>query len=357
VHAKLASEHGIATLALNYRCSIGYGLNYMGLPHSCPDNSEQFDILGAAEYLMASPLFDSADGLGIHGLSYGAWNAYTALAFYPDLFSVGVGVSGVSNRAAQQPFVADRDAMAGGRNVLAHTLLPQGDLIKYGPFPDINFPGWPQRAENNMNYLFEKSPISQLAQWTVPTLIICNGDDSEVPVSQSIALFHQLQAIGTEAEFHINPEAVHDGSTEESFRITGQLTVDYLVKHLITSPQTLAQRQQGKKQRVQTKRRSLQLQGEAEAEQEVVAVEEGAYPFCSYEDDATSTSGSASGGSDDSFEDLPVWAIVVIVMLATTVGIFFLLFVGLIYRGGGTNKAPLASQDNVHGQKRSSYES
>ena len=39
---------------------------------------------------------DSGGGLGIHGLSYGAWNAYSALASRPDLFAVGVGVSGVS---------------------------------------------------------------------------------------------------------------------------------------------------------------------------------------------------------------------------------------------------------------------
>ena len=178
-HAYMASEHGIATLAVNYRCSTGFGTAYLGLPYTCADNAERQDMIGAADFLVASPLIDSSSpaggaggGLGIHGLSYGAWNAYSALAARPALFAVGVGVSGVSNRAAQQPFVADRDARAGGRNVLPHTLLPAGDRLKYGPFPDIHFPGWSQRAADNSAYLFEKSPIAMLDNWTTPTLII-----------------------------------------------------------------------------------------------------------------------------------------------------------------------------------------
>jgi dipeptidyl aminopeptidase/acylaminoacyl peptidase len=190
-HSYLAAEHGIATLAVNYRCSTGFGTAYMGLPYTCADNAERQDLIGAADFLVASPLIDSnsdssspADfpsgeeggggggGLGIHGLSYGAWNAYSALSARPALFAAGVGVSGVSNRAAQQPFVADRDARAGGRNVLPHTLLPAGDRLKYGPFPDLKFPGWTQRAADNSDYLFQKSPIALLENWTTPTLII-----------------------------------------------------------------------------------------------------------------------------------------------------------------------------------------
>lgn len=105
-HSFLAAEHGIATLAVNYRCSTGFGTAYMGLPYTCADNAERQDVIGAADFLVASPLIDSSSppgieggGLGIHGLSYGAWNTYSALAARPNLFAAGVGVSGVSNRS------------------------------------------------------------------------------------------------------------------------------------------------------------------------------------------------------------------------------------------------------------------
>jgi hypothetical protein len=292
-HSYLASEHNIATLAINYRCSIGYGTTYMGVPNTCADNAEQFDVVGGANFLMTHPLINSEDGLGIHGLSYGAWNAYTALAFHSDLFSVGVGVSGVSNRGSQQPFVADSDAKAGGRNMLAHPLLSSGDKIKYGPFPDINFPGWSQRASDNMDYLFAKSPIASLENWTSPTLIIGCGDDDVVPVEQAIALYHQLQAVGTDAEFHLFPETVHAGNTKDSFQGIGKLTADFLVKHL-TGGAELAAR---KTTRGMTK--TVQVE-----------VEEGVYPFCSLKT-ATDTSDETQSLGDsgcDCSNSVPVWA-------------------------------------------------
>jgi hypothetical protein len=130
------ASKGVATLALNYRCSTGYGLAFMGLPYAqCPDNSERYDLIGAALYLEGNPLVDSAGGLGVHGLSYGAWNAYSAIAFRPDLFAVGVGVSGVSNRAAQAPFSADKNARAGGEKRAGAQRPPRLRQAQVRPVP------------------------------------------------------------------------------------------------------------------------------------------------------------------------------------------------------------------------------
>jgi hypothetical protein len=115
----------------------------------------------------------------------------------------------------------------------------------------------------------ETSPVSQLGQWTVPTLVVCNGDDSEVPVSESIALYHQLQAMGCESEFHLTPESTQAGETVANFQTTGTLTSDYLLKHLSASSSSSSV-SSAERHRLAMRARNA---------------EQGAYPFCAVNSD------------------------------------------------------------------------
>jgi hypothetical protein len=112
----------------------------------------------------------------------------------------------------------------------------------------------------------------------VPTLVVCNGDDSEVPVSESIALYHQLQAMGCELEFHLTPESTHAGDTAANFQTIGTLTSDYLLKHL--SARSSSGVSSAERHRLAMRARNT---------------EQGVYPFCAVNSDPATAKPAAKG--------------------------------------------------------------
>jgi dipeptidyl aminopeptidase/acylaminoacyl peptidase len=96
----LASQ-GFIVLSVNYRCGIGYGMNFRDCENSGAAGAAEYnDVLGAVNYLRSSSYVDKTR-IGIWGGSYGGYLTALALARNSDLFAAGVDYHGVHEWARE----------------------------------------------------------------------------------------------------------------------------------------------------------------------------------------------------------------------------------------------------------------
>jgi dipeptidyl aminopeptidase/acylaminoacyl peptidase len=89
-------NHGYVVLGINNRGSSGYGQTFYTADDQKHGKEPLWDCVDAKAYLASLPYVDK-DRIGIIGGSYGGYMVLAALAFQPDVFTVGVDLFGVSN--------------------------------------------------------------------------------------------------------------------------------------------------------------------------------------------------------------------------------------------------------------------
>ncbi|MGQ0538982.1 MAG: S9 family peptidase [Gemmatimonadaceae bacterium] len=157
---------GYVVLSVNFRLGIGYGYEFHQPPNAGSQGaSEYLDVKGAAEYLRTLPQVDGAR-IGIYGGSYGGYLTALALARNSDLFAAGVDIHGVHD------FTADGGARFGG----TAWRYEQND------------------REKAARVAWESSPVSSIATWKSPVLLIHADDDRNVRFSQTVDLVRRLAA-------------------------------------------------------------------------------------------------------------------------------------------------------------------
>jgi dipeptidyl aminopeptidase/acylaminoacyl peptidase len=173
----LASQ-GYVVLSVNYRSGIGYGLNFReALNYGAAGASEFNDVLGAGLYLRSRSDVDPAR-IGSWGGSYGGYLTALALARASDMFAAGVDFHGVH----------DWNIELGNWNTT------------YDPNAD------PNRAR----VAYESSPMSSVATWRSPVLLIHGDDDRNVQFSQTPKLAGALRKQNVHVEELIFPDEIHD---------------------------------------------------------------------------------------------------------------------------------------------------
>ncbi len=164
----LASE-GYVVLSVNYRGSIGYGLDFREAPNfGAGGASELNDIRGAANFLRARSDVDPKR-IGIWGGSYGGLMAALGLARLPDLLAAGVDYAGVHDWRVLEPELTGRAAQLA----------------------------------------YDSSAVATIDIWRAPVLIAHNDDDRAVPFSQSIELAEGLRKHGVSFEQLVQPDEGH----------------------------------------------------------------------------------------------------------------------------------------------------
>ncbi len=78
------------------------------------------------------------------------------------------------------------------------------------------------------------SPISYASQITTPTLILSGTDDTTVPITESFALYHALQARGTTVQFVGIPGAHHTPQDPVHLQLYYERIVRWVVRYLGT---------------------------------------------------------------------------------------------------------------------------
>ncbi|MGD8895148.1 MAG: prolyl oligopeptidase family serine peptidase [Acidobacteriota bacterium] len=216
VNQYLASR-GFVVLSVNYRLGIGYGSEFHR-PRSAGAKgaSEYLDVKAAGLYLRSLPQVDP-DRVAIYGGSYGGFLTALALARNSDIFATGVDIHGVHD-------FTTLDRGFGSALVAALGTGP-------GRFE-------PSDRDRALEVAWTSSPVSSVATWTSPVLLIHGDDDRNVPFAQTVDLARRLQARGVRYE-----ELVIVDDTHHFLRHANQLRVDeaiaeYLERQLAARPGT-----------------------------------------------------------------------------------------------------------------------
>jgi len=200
-------SQGYIVLSVNYRLGPGYGHDF----HYPPDASawgasEYRDVLAAGRYLQSLPDVDG-ERIGIYGGSYGGYLTALALARNSDLFKVGVDLHGVHDWT--RPQYAEQFTRH------AH----DGDQAA---------------AERFLQLAWASSPMSALAGWRSPVLLIHGDDDRNVEVGQSIELAHRLRRANVAHEVMLVVDENHHWSRYAHQLQVNAATVAFLQRHLGT---------------------------------------------------------------------------------------------------------------------------
>ncbi len=177
-------SRGYVVLSINYRCGIGYGLEFRQCEHAGADGAMEYnDVLGAAAFLRARTDVDTAR-IGIWGGSYGGYLTALALARNSDLFAAGVDFHGVHEWAVEDN-------------------APEDWL--HGPTWDRSTVPVEVAAMAHAS-----SPMADVAKWRSPVLLIHGDDDPEVAYAQTPMLADALRARNVHVEELVLPDEVHD---------------------------------------------------------------------------------------------------------------------------------------------------
>ena len=197
---------GYVVLALNYRAGIGYGLDFREADHIGSDGAAEYnDVLAAAEYLKSRPEVDSAR-IGLWGGSYGGYLTALGLGRNSDLFAAGVDLHGVHDW--HRLTIAYRDGM---------------------PLYPLDAPP----AAVAMS--FASSPMSAVATWRSPVLLIHGDSDSNVAFAESVRLAEALRAQGVEYEQLVFPDEIHGFLKHESWLRAYGATAEFFDRRLLNA--------------------------------------------------------------------------------------------------------------------------
>jgi dipeptidyl aminopeptidase/acylaminoacyl peptidase len=177
---QLLASRGYVVLSVNYRLGIGYGHAFHRPPNAGVQGAAEYqDVKAGAEYLQRLPQVDP-NRIGIYGGSYGGFLTALALARDSQLFAAGVDIHGVHNWTAER----------------AQALLEN----RYEKPPDV------QRA---LDVAWQSSPVSSIAKWKSPVLLIHGDDDRNVRFSQTTDLVRRLDKAGVQYEEIVIPDDTH----------------------------------------------------------------------------------------------------------------------------------------------------
>ncbi|HEV2667836.1 MAG TPA: prolyl oligopeptidase family serine peptidase, partial [Blastocatellia bacterium] len=171
---------GYIVLSVNFRLGIGYGFDFHRPSNAGVQGASEYqDVKAAGEYLRGLARVDPKR-IGIYGGSYGGFLTALALARDSELFAAGVDIHGVHNWTAER----------------AQSLLEN----RYEKAPDT------QRA---LDIAWQSSPVSSIAKWKSPVLLIHGDDDRNVRFSQTTDLVQRLQNAGVKYEELVIPDDTH----------------------------------------------------------------------------------------------------------------------------------------------------
>jgi dipeptidyl aminopeptidase/acylaminoacyl peptidase len=180
------ASRGFIVLSVNYRLGIGYGHAFQ-FPQrgGARGTSEYQDALAGGTYLQGRADVDPKR-VGIWGGSYGGYLTALALGRNSDVFASGVDIHGVHNWDRQGSAAPDLKAAYSGDGI------SEADL------------------KTVARTTYEASPISSVATWKSPVLLIHADDDRNVEFHQTVDLQQRLVEKGVSVETLVIPDDIHD---------------------------------------------------------------------------------------------------------------------------------------------------
>lgn len=198
------ASRGFVVLSVNYRLGIGYGHEFHHPPHAGREGAAEYqDVKAGAEWLRTLPQVDPKR-IGIYGGSYGGFLTAMALSHDSDLFAAGVDIHGVHDWTTER----------------ARGLMNRD---RYEQAPDL---------DSALALAWRSSPVSAMAGWKSPVLVIQGDDDRNVRFSQSVDLVQRLREAGIPFEELIVPDDTHHFLRHANWVRVDSATADFLARKL-----------------------------------------------------------------------------------------------------------------------------
>lgn len=197
------AARGYAVFRMNYRGSSGYGAAFERIGRKRWGTLMQDDIADGARWLAKRSDIDETR-IGVMGESFGGYSTQMQLARYAELYRCGVSVAGVSDLVAnleQIPYYLT--GMATIRNDMV------GDPVK------------------ERERLRDESPITHVADFEDPLLLIHGTNDMRVAIGQSRIMAEELGKAGKPVRFIEFADEGHDILNAENAAATYTASVDF----------------------------------------------------------------------------------------------------------------------------------
>ncbi|MDF3051411.1 MAG: putative acylaminoacyl-peptidase [Pseudonocardia sp.] len=197
---------GVAVFAPNVRGSGGYGRTFS----SADDLERRFvaitDVRAAVGSLVDAGLADPTR-IGVAGRSYGGYLTLVALAWYPDLFRVGVDVCGISDFAT---FYAETEPW-----------IATAAVTKYGD-PQVD-----------AALLRELSPIHSVDQISAPLMVVHGAHDTNVPIIEAEQVVSALRERGASPGYLLFKDEGHEVHATANRVVFVREVVRWVAGHLL----------------------------------------------------------------------------------------------------------------------------
>ena len=187
------ARRGFIVVSVNYRGGIGYGRAFREAPRRGRNGASEYqDVLAAAEWLRQR----GATRIGLWGGSYGGYLTALGLARNSDLFAAGFDLHGVHDYAVnrQGQTVGNDSAVAIARRA---------------------------------------SPVSDVANWRSPILLVAGDDDRNVEFQQTTDLAVRLRRLGVPVEELMFPDDVHSFLRHANWVRAFEAGAGFLERHLM----------------------------------------------------------------------------------------------------------------------------
>jgi dipeptidyl aminopeptidase/acylaminoacyl peptidase len=210
VHQWLASR-GYAVLSVNYRGSFGFGKRFLGAGDREWGGKMHDDLVDAVRWAVDQKIADPKK-VAILGGSYGGYATLVGLSFTPDVFACGVDIVGPSNLV---------------------TLLETFPAY-WAPALErwVRRIGGDHRTPAGRRFLFERSPLSRVADIKRPLLIGQGANDPRVKQAESDQIVRAMAQKGLPVTYVLYPDEGHGFDRPENELSFNAVAEIFLAQHL-----------------------------------------------------------------------------------------------------------------------------
>jgi len=171
-------KHGqYAILHVNFRGSTGFGQAALESLAGNAGSLDVLDVVAATRAVIDAGIADP-DRVGICGGSHGGFLAGHCIGQHPDLFKAAAMRNPCTNIAS----------------MVTATDIPDWCYVESLGSGRYNFADFGAPSKEEMDVMWDKSPIAHLANAKAPTLMALGMKDRRVPPSQGIEYYHALRA-------------------------------------------------------------------------------------------------------------------------------------------------------------------
>ncbi len=206
--AQWLANRGYLCVQVNYRGSTGYGKAFLNAGDREWGRRMHEDLIDAVEHIVSAGFADRSR-VGIYGGSYGGYAALVGATFTPDVFRCAVDVVGPSNL-----------------RTLLETIPPYWKQLASQFHRRVGHP------ETDVDLLWERSPLSRVADIRIPLLIAQGANDPRVKMSESDQIVEALRERGIPHTYLVYEDEGHGFKKPENAMAFQAEAERFLAEHL-----------------------------------------------------------------------------------------------------------------------------